>query len=106
MSKIDKWTTLLAYGQLYLPACSSTMSAHPHQPHCHTTPRVLTPMCCPAGDVYYFCGSRMQYCTCTHRWSLAGWAKAGALWAFVLCTTLGVQRLLIEVVLQGLLPGE
>jgi hypothetical protein len=79
---------------------------YPHQPHCHTTPRVLTPMCCPAGDVYYFCGSRMQYCTCTHRWNLAGWAKAGALWAFVLCTTLGVQRLLIEVVLQGLLPGE
>lgn len=48
----------------------------------------------------------MQYCTCTHRWNLAGWAKASALWAFTLCTTLCVQRLLVEVVLQGLLPGE
>lgn len=59
-----------------------------------------------AGDVYYFCGSRMQYCTCSYRWNLAGWGKAAVLWAFVLSTAFGVQRLLVELVLQGLLPGE
>lgn len=62
--------------------------------------------CCAAGDVYYFCGSRMQYCTCSYRWNLAGWGKAAVLWAFVLSTVFGMQRLLVELVLQGLLPGE
>lgn len=61
---------------------------------------------CPAGDVYYFCGSRMQYCTCTYHWNLSGWNKAIVLWSFVLTTALGVQRLLVQLVLQGLLPGK
>jgi hypothetical protein len=61
---------------------------------------------CLAGDVYYFCGSRMQYCTCTYRWNFSGWNKAITLWAYVLTTALGVQRLLVQLVLQGLLPGE
>lgn len=32
--------------------------------------------------------------------------QAVALWSFVLTTAMGVQRLLIQLVLQGLLPGE
>lgn len=48
----------------------------------------------------------MQYCTCTYRWNLSGWNKAITLWGFVLTTALGVQRLLVQLVLQGLLPGE
>lgn len=59
-----------------------------------------------AGDVYYFCGSRMQYCTCTYRWNIAGWNKAIVLWGYVLLTALGVQQLLVQLVLEGLLPGE
>lgn len=58
------------------------------------------------GDVYYFCGRRQTYCTCGYRWNLAGWGKAIALWSYVLTTAMGVQRLLIQLVLQGLLPGE
>jgi hypothetical protein len=48
----------------------------------------------------------MQYCKCAYRWNLAGWNKAIVLWGFVLTTALGVQRLLVQLVLQGLLPGE
>lgn len=77
-----------------------------HPSHWRRGQRVCS-ACCPcAGDVYYFCGSRMQYCTCGYRWNLAGWNKAIVLWGYVLTTTLGVQRLLVQLVLQGLLPGE
>jgi hypothetical protein len=59
-----------------------------------------------AGDVYFFCGPQMQYCTCGFRWNVAGWAKAFILWNFVLSAALGVQRLIIQLGLCGLLPGE
>ncbi|WIA09118.1 hypothetical protein OEZ85_008530 [Tetradesmus obliquus] len=58
------------------------------------------------GDVYFFCGPQMQYCTCGFRWNLAGWSKAFILWNFVLSAALGVQRLIIQLGLCGLLPGE
>lgn len=58
-----------------------------------------------AGDVYFFCGPQMQYCTCGFRWNLAGWSKAFILWNFVLSAALGVQRLIIQLGLCGLLPG-
>ncbi|PNW80246.1 hypothetical protein CHLRE_08g383800v5 [Chlamydomonas reinhardtii] len=57
-------------------------------------------------SVYYFCGSRLQYCGCGFRWNGAGWAKACVLWAFVLSAVLGAQQLLITAGLGGLLPGE
>lgn len=58
------------------------------------------------GDVYFFCGSHMEYCTCSYRWNTAGWVKAAVLWNFVLSSALGLQRLLIQLGLKGLLPGE
>eukprot|EP00775_Hariotina_reticulata_P013637 gene13637-13760_t len=58
------------------------------------------------GDVYFFCGTRMQYCTCGFRWNAWGWYKAAVLWSFTLSTALGLQRLVIQLGLQGLLPGE
>lgn len=60
----------------------------------------------PTGDVYFFCGPKMQYCTCNFRWNIAGWYKAFVLWNFVLSTALGVQRLIIQLGLCGLLPGK
>ncbi len=64
-------------------------------------------VCMPQGwgDVYFFCGTAMQYCTCNFRWSLLGWYKAGVLWSFVLSAALGVQRLAMQAGLNGLLPG-
>lgn len=61
---------------------------------------------CGAGDVYFFCGPQMQYCTCGFRWNFAGWYKAIVLWNFVLSAAVGVQRLIIQLGLCGLLPGE
>uniref|UniRef100_A0A7R9VBC0 RING-type domain-containing protein n=1 Tax=Chlamydomonas euryale TaxID=1486919 RepID=A0A7R9VBC0_9CHLO len=58
------------------------------------------------GDVYFFCGRRLQYCTCGFRWNALGWVKATVLWNFVLTAALGAQRLAIQVGLNGLLPGE
>ncbi|KAK9858813.1 hypothetical protein WJX84_002650 [Apatococcus fuscideae] len=58
------------------------------------------------GDVYYFCGSRLQHCTCNFRWNLSGWVKALVLWNFVLSSALGLQKLLAQLGLDGLLPGE
>lgn len=57
-------------------------------------------------SVYYFCGPSMEYCNANYSWNLKGWRKATALWNFGLSSALGVQRLLIEVGLGGLLPGE
>jgi hypothetical protein len=57
------------------------------------------------GDVYFFCGNQLEYCTCNFRWNLAGWMKATVLWNFVLTAALGAQRLAIQVGLDGLLPG-
>ncbi|GFR51567.1 hypothetical protein Agub_g13903, partial [Astrephomene gubernaculifera] len=57
-------------------------------------------------SVYYFCGSRLQYCTCGFRWNLYGWMKAAVLWVFTLSATLGAQQLIIQAGLGGLLPGE
>ena len=56
--------------------------------------------------VYYFCGSRLQFCTCDFHWNVQGWCKALVLWNFVLTAALGVQRLAILIGLDGLLPGE
>lgn len=58
------------------------------------------------GDVYYFCGDDLRYCTCNFRWNALGWMKAVILWNFVLSAALGIQRLAIQVGLKGLLPGE
>ncbi|CAK0750091.1 hypothetical protein CVIRNUC_001963 [Coccomyxa viridis] len=58
------------------------------------------------GDVYYFCGSDMRFCTCDFKWNWAGWRKAFTLWNFILTTALGLQKLAIKVGLNGLLPGE
>ena len=58
------------------------------------------------GDVYFFCGRDLRYCTCNFRWNLLGWGKAFVLWNFVLSTALGAQRFAIQVGLDGLLPGE
>jgi hypothetical protein len=57
------------------------------------------------GDVYYFCGRHMQYCTCNLSWNLLGWVKACILWNFVLSSGLGAQFLCIHLGLNGLLPG-
>ena len=57
------------------------------------------------GDVYYYCGEQMQYCTCDLRWNLAGWFKAFGLWNFLLSGALAVQKLVIHAGLKGLLPG-
>ena len=58
------------------------------------------------GDVYFFCGRNLQFCTCNFRWNLSGWAKAAVLWNFVLSASLGAQRCAIQLGLNGLLPGE
>lgn len=58
------------------------------------------------GDVFYFCGARLQYCTCKMHWNLLGWGKGAILWNFVLATALGLQKLVIQTGLDGLLPGE
>ena len=57
------------------------------------------------GDVYYFCGEDMRFCTCDFKWNLAGWGKALTLWNFVLSSALGLQKLAIRVGMDGLLPG-
>jgi len=57
-------------------------------------------------SVYYFCGDNLEYCTSNYRWNLKGWRKATSLWNFALSAALGLQRLLVEVGLGGLLPGE
>lgn len=57
------------------------------------------------GDVYFFCGRQLQYCSCNFRWNVYGWLKATVLWNFVLTSALGAQRLAIQVGLNGLLPG-
>ena len=58
------------------------------------------------GDVYYFCGSRLEYCACDMRWNYEGWIKAFILWNFVLSVSVGLQKLAIQAGLKGLLPGE
>ena len=57
------------------------------------------------GSVYYFCGERNEYCTCSMRWNAAGWAKAAIIWCFILTAALGVQKLAIQAGLDGLLAG-
>eukprot|EP00884_Botryococcus_braunii_P017767 jgi/Botrbrau1/4674/Bobra.33_2s0038.2 len=58
------------------------------------------------GDIYYFCGTDMQYCEPSFSWNLRGWGKAAVMWSFVLSAALGLQKLAIQVCLDGLLPGE
>jgi len=58
------------------------------------------------GDVYFFCGRDMRHCSCDFRWNARGWRKAAALWSFVLSAALGAQRLLVQLGLDGFLPGE
>lgn len=68
----------------------------------------MSDICEPAqswGDVYYFCGEDMRFCTCEFKWNLAGWGKALTLWNFVLSSALGLQKLAIRVGMDGLLPG-
>ena len=50
--------------------------------------------------------SAFAYCTSAYRWNLNGWRKALSIWNFVLSSALGVQHLVVEVGLGGLLPGE
>ncbi|GFH15954.1 uncharacterized protein HaLaN_12287 [Haematococcus lacustris] len=57
-------------------------------------------------DTFYFCGRELQYCNCNFRWNLMGWYKAYVLWSFMLTWALGVQRIIIQLGLNGLLPGE
>lgn len=57
-------------------------------------------------SMYYFCGPEFQYCTCTMRWSWSGWVKAAVIWNFVLSSALGLQKLAIQLGLNGMLPGE
>lgn len=78
---------------------------------CASAAAFLYFLCCDVefeswGDVYFFCGRRLQYCTCNFRWNGLGWAKATVLWNFILTAALGAQRLLIQVGLNGLLPGR
>ncbi len=47
----------------------------------------------------------MQYCEPSFSWNLRGWAKAAVMWSFVLSAALGLQKLAIQVCLDGLLPG-
>ncbi|KAK9806487.1 hypothetical protein WJX73_002224 [Symbiochloris irregularis] len=58
------------------------------------------------GDVYYFCGTHFQYCTCDLGWNLNGYFKAVVLWNFTLSAAVGLQKLIIQTGLGGLLPGE
>ena len=57
------------------------------------------------GDVYFFCGLQMEYCTCNFKWNLQGYAKGLSLFNFVLSAALVLQKLIIHVGLGGLLPG-
>lgn len=57
------------------------------------------------GDVYFFCGRDLQHCNCDFQWNARGWRKAAVLWNFVLSAALGAQRLLVQVGLDGFLPG-
>ncbi|KAJ9531800.1 hypothetical protein QJQ45_021951 [Haematococcus lacustris] len=57
-------------------------------------------------DTFYFCGRELQYCNCNFRWNLMGWYKAYVLWSFMLTWALGVQRIIIQLGLNGLLPGN
>ena len=50
--------------------------------------------------------SALAYCTSTYRWNLNGWRKALSIWNFMLSSALGLQHLVIELGLGGLLPGE
>ncbi len=74
---------------------------------CSGSPPARPRRVCPQGwaDVYYFCGRRLQYCTCGFRWNARGWAKAYILWSFVLSSAAGLQRVVIQLGLNGLLPG-
>ena len=56
--------------------------------------------------MYYFCGSKLEYCGCDMRWNTEGWIKAFILWNFVLSVSVGLQKLAIQAGLKGLLPGE
>lgn len=58
------------------------------------------------GDVYYFCGEKLEYCTCDMRWNLQGWSKAFILWNFILSAAVAAQKLCIHAGLKGLLPGK
>lgn len=72
-------------------------------------PAILTRVVpCAQGwaDVYWFCGRELQFCNCNFRWNVYGWIKAATLWSFVLSSALGVQRVVIQLGLDGLLPGE
>ena len=58
------------------------------------------------GDVYFFCGSDYRYCRCDFTWNFDGWVKALVIWSFVVTACLGMQKLVIHIGLNGLLPGE
>ncbi len=55
--------------------------------------------------MFFFCGTRMEYCNCNFRWNSRGWAKAAVLWNFTLSSALALQKLVITLGLNGLLPG-
>ena len=57
-------------------------------------------------DVYYFCGSKFQFCTCDFRWNRYGYAHAAILAAFVLSTATALQNVVIAYAFGGLLPGK
>ena len=58
------------------------------------------------GDVYYFCGSNMDFCNCSMQWNYRGWLKAIILWNFVLSASVALQKLIIQAGFKGLLPGQ
>lgn len=60
-------------------------------------------------DIYYFCSSAnksVDYCTCDLSWNWNGYRKFAIIWNFVLTAALGVQKLVVTFLLDGLLPGE
>lgn len=60
-------------------------------------------------DIYYFCSSAQEplvYCSCDLSWSWSGYRKFLIIWNFVLSVALGVQKLVVTFLLDGLLPGE
>eukprot|EP00208_Stichococcus_sp_RCC1054_P004120 CAMPEP_0206134734 /NCGR_PEP_ID=MMETSP1473-20131121/179_1 /ASSEMBLY_ACC=CAM_ASM_001109 /TAXON_ID=1461547 /ORGANISM="Stichococcus sp, Strain RCC1054" /LENGTH=952 /DNA_ID=CAMNT_0053526355 /DNA_START=491 /DNA_END=3349 /DNA_ORIENTATION=+ len=60
-------------------------------------------------DVYYFCSSsaaESPFCTCDMKWTWMGYLKLSILWNFVLSAALGVQKLVVTFLLDGLLQGE
>lgn len=97
-----------------------------HTRRCTSAPQRSVPFlyahltaCCPPmtvhatrqgwASVYWFCGSTekpFEFCTCNFKWNAQGWTKAIILWSFVLTAALGVQRLAIQLGLNGLLPGR